>query len=70
MTPAVRWEYHTLRLAASFWGGTVDNDKMRHELNALGAHGWELVNVVETNGGDGSTNAIHFVFKRPVGRAS
>ena len=61
----MRWEYQTLKVKPSFWLGKVDNDDLRGQLNELGAQGWELVTVLDTNYGEGTTHEIVFVFKRP-----
>lgn len=63
--PPMRWEYQTLKMKPSFWAGKVDGDELRDRLNELGAQGWELVAVLDTNMAQGSTQEIHFLFKRP-----
>jgi hypothetical protein len=63
----MRWEYRTETLhAGGFFSGLVDGQKMDDELNRLGAHGWELVSVFDTNKYEGGTLEIVAVFKRSL----
>jgi hypothetical protein len=59
------WEYTTLMLAATgFFGGDVDGDALTDKLNELGAQGWELVTMFDTNMAHGRTNDVVAVLKR------
>jgi hypothetical protein len=40
--PARRWEYHVLRVGPKA--------RAEHQLNELGAKGWQLVQAIETDG--------------------
>jgi len=40
--PARRWEYHVLRIGPKA--------RAEHQLNELGSKGWQLVQVIETDG--------------------
>ena len=64
----MNWEYKTVQLKAKgVMGGLVDQEAFEASLNELGARGWELVNVFDTNYGYGTTRLIVAVFKRPRG---
>jgi Domain of unknown function (DUF4177) len=64
------WEYTTVMLAATgFLGGNVDADALTEKLNALGAQGWELVAMFDTNMAHGRTNDVVAVLKRPRERS-
>ena len=45
----------------------MDHRKVGEDLNQLGAEGWELVNVFDTNDRSGRTVQLVGVFKRPIG---
>ena len=65
----MNWEYTTVMLAATgFLGGNVDGDALTGKLNELGAQGWELVAMFDTNMAHGRTNEVVAVLKRPRGR--
>ena len=63
----MRFEYITFKIAASGWlaGGDLDGDAFNERLNDLGAEGWELVSVFDTNMGHGRTRDVVAVLKRP-----
>lgn len=64
----MNWEYKTVKMKArGVFGGEVDTDELEARLNELGARGWELVNVFDTNHGYGQSRLIIAVFKRPRG---
>jgi hypothetical protein len=64
----MNWEYKTVQLKAKgVMGGLIDQEEFEASLNELGARGWELVNVFDTNYGYGTTRLIVAVFKRPRG---
>lgn len=62
----MRWEYTTMQVKAKgfFLGGAFDASEFQNELNKLGAEGWELVSVFDTNMVQGQTRDIVAVFKR------
>lgn len=64
-----RWEYKTIKMdAKGLMGGIVDIDKFDRMLNELGALGWNLVSVFDTNmTAGGASREIVAVLKRPVG---
>jgi hypothetical protein len=63
------WEYTTFMLAATgLLGGNVDGDVLTAKLNELGAEGWELVSMFDTNRAQGRTRDVVAVLKRPRGR--
>lgn len=57
-----RWEYKTVGLRGN------SPEKHERELNEVGAHGWELVNVVEAPRGNWARTSSKTVayFKRAV----
>ncbi|QIF05601.1 DUF4177 domain-containing protein [Roseimicrobium sp. ORNL1] len=62
-----RWEYKTIKLAATgFLGGLLDTAAFENVLNGLGWDGWELVSAFDTNQSGGVTRDVVAVFKRPV----
>lgn len=64
-----RWEYKTIKVEAKgMMGGVVDTDGFDALLNGLGAQGWNLVSVFDTNMVvQGATREIVAVFKRSLG---
>jgi hypothetical protein len=64
----MRWEYKTVKLAATgFWlGGNLDEVRFTAMLNELGRGGWELVSAFDTNQSHGSTRDVVAIFKRPL----
>ncbi len=64
----VLWEYMVLKVEAYsgfFAGRVVDTDALSAELNHLGARGWELVSMFEVQTGQGRTNSVNAILKRP-----
>ncbi len=62
-----KFEYKTFQAKEEgFWGSTLNTEKIELYLNRLGSEGWELVSVLETNHGHGSTNQIVFLLKREM----
>lgn len=62
-----QYEYKTLYTdAKGFWGGKVDKDTFEHDLNKLGAQGWELVSTVPSAESHGTTRWIISIFKRKI----
>jgi hypothetical protein len=64
-----RWEYKTVKMEATgMLGGVVDTGRFDTLLNGLGAQGWNLVSVFDTNmAANGATRDIVAVFKRKLG---
>lgn len=62
-----RWEYHVLSLTTSgFLGPKVDIQSLYVRLNELGEQGWEVVSAAPITIGEGRTQEVMFVLKRPV----
>jgi Domain of unknown function (DUF4177) len=63
----MKWEYITVLFTATgFWlGGKLDGEAFNSKLNELGADGWELVSVFDTNMLQGQTRDVIAVLKRP-----
>jgi hypothetical protein len=49
-----------------FLGPDVPADKIQRALDEIGADGWELVSVVDTNMHRGASDELLFFFKRPA----
>jgi hypothetical protein len=49
-----------------FLGGKLDGERFNNHLNGLGAEGWELVSVFDTNFIQGGTRDVVAVLKRPM----
>ncbi len=62
----MRWEYFSMKVGTSFWLGEINDGRLISEMNALGAEGWELVATLGTTIGEGRSNEIVLLFKRPV----
>ena len=64
-----RWEYQTITFDFSGWftrAGNVDGQAIAETLNKVGADGWELVSMFDTNRTDGATRFVVAVLKRPL----
>jgi hypothetical protein len=62
-----KWEYQTLKVEPGGWfGGKVDTDDLRAEMNRMGAEGWELVSAFDTASGQGASREVVAIFKRPL----
>ena len=63
----MKWEYRTIKLAATgFWmGGKIDEAKLDQMMTDLGTQGWELASAFDTNEAYGSTRDVVVIFKRP-----
>ncbi len=62
-----RWQYKTVKVEAEGWmGGIVNVQELDDVLNDLGAQGWELTSVFDTNMAQGASREIVAVFKRPA----
>jgi hypothetical protein len=61
------FEYDIFSIAWGHGGGKAET-KIRNELNARGANGWELVGMTrdESPDDDHSEEVVLFVFKRPA----
>ncbi len=63
----MKWEYKSLKLAASGWmGGKFDEDELEKLMNELGRKEWEMVSAFDTNQGSGQTRDIVILFKRSL----
>lgn len=63
-----RWEYNTVIFEQRwFSSGKLDGAAFQAKLDGMGAEGWELVSVFDTNRHEGSTLQVVAVFKRPRG---
>ena len=63
----MKWEYKTIKLATTgFAGGKLDETRLEHFMNELGAQGWELVSAFDTNQLRGETRDVVVIFKRPL----
>lgn len=64
-----RWEYKTIKMETTgMMGGVVETETLDAHLNALGAEGWNLVSVFDTNMAvNGATREVVAVFKRSCG---
>lgn len=62
----MHWEYKAVTTTATgFWaGGKIDATALIDHLNALGAEGWELVSVFDTNMHQGVTRDVFAILKR------
>ena len=61
----MKWEYQTIKInAKGFLGGKFDEQQFDSMMNDMGAQGWELVSVFDTNQGYGATRDVVAVFKR------
>jgi hypothetical protein len=61
-----RWDYNTVVFEQGwFSSGRLDGAKFQAKLETMGAEGWELVSVFDTNRHEGSTLQVVAVFKRP-----
>ncbi|HUT02631.1 MAG TPA: DUF4177 domain-containing protein [bacterium] len=64
----MKWEYKTLKLAATgFSGGKINQAKLERSINVLGSEDWELVTSFVTAQGSGYTKDVFLLFKREVG---
>ena len=63
-----RWEYEVLKVEpGGFFGGKIDAEQLKAQLNQLGQAGWELVNSFETNMSEGRSREVLLMLKRPLG---
>jgi hypothetical protein len=65
----MKWSYHVFKFSPTgsiFRGGKIDDNWLAQELNALGDEGWELAGVFTSAIGQGATNEVAVVMKRPV----
>jgi hypothetical protein len=65
MMPPMKWEYQTIKLAATgFMGGKVNESQLDQKMNELGAQGWELAAAFDTDIAGGGTRDVVVIFKR------
>lgn len=62
----MKWEYMTLMFASTGFllGGNLDAQRLTDRLNELGAEGWELVSVFDTNMRSGQSKDVYAILKR------
>ena len=58
---AERWKYTVVEVKAGFLTGGVNVERMQEALDRLGAQGWELVQVLQTQ----PFRHTQLVLKRP-----
>jgi hypothetical protein len=63
----MKWEYMSVMFSTAgfFLSGDLNCQAFTDRLNELGAEGWELVSVFDTNNA-GSTLEVVAVLKRPL----
>jgi hypothetical protein len=63
----MKWEYMSVMFSTAgfFVSGQLDGQAFTDRLNDLGAEGWELVSVFDTNN-YGNTLEVVAVLKRPL----
>ena len=61
-----RWEYKSIKMETTgVMGGVVDTETLDAQLNALGAEGWNLISVFDTNMAvNGASREVVAVLKR------
>lgn len=60
-----KYEYKVIKTTEEgFWDPKVDEKNVETEMNKLGAEGWELTSVIDTNNYQGKTKEIVLFFKR------
>lgn len=65
--PRQRWEYHVISLdTRGIFGANVDLQSLYGKLNELGEDGWEVVSSSPINAGQGYSQEVLFVLKRPL----
>jgi hypothetical protein len=63
--PNERWEYRVMAMGIDgFFGPNIDIDQLRQYLDQAGDDGWELVNIVPINRGEGRTGELMGILKR------
>lgn len=64
-SPNQRWDYYVMHVDVSgFFGPNINPQQLGDYLSEAGNDGWELVNTVDINQGEGRTTAILAIFKR------
>ncbi len=62
-----RYEYRMVTTDTKGWGGgIVDVQSTQEMLGEMGEQGWELVSVVSTHMGQGTTRCVVHYFKREI----
>jgi hypothetical protein len=64
-----KWNYHVFKFSPSgaiFKGAKIDDQSLAKELNALGAEGWEMGGVFSSAMGQGATNEVAIMMKKPA----
>jgi hypothetical protein len=63
-----RWDYHVFKFSPAgtlLRGGKIDDRWLSEELNALGKEGWEVTGIITSAIGQGATNEVAVLMKRP-----
>jgi hypothetical protein len=66
---STKWTYHVFKFSPSgalFRGGKINDEWLVKELNALGTEGWEVAGVFSSAIGQGATNEVAVMMKKPV----
>jgi hypothetical protein len=63
MSRVDRWKYNVARVKANPFTGTLRAEALQEELERHGNQGWELVQIVRSQGGWGCAQLI---FKKPA----
>ncbi len=65
----MKYEYSTVVFdtTAFFIGSKLNHERFHEKLNEYGREGWELVNALDLNRGNGVTYEVIAIFKRPLG---
>jgi hypothetical protein len=62
-----KFEYNIISLQdEGFWAVEFDWEKLKEELNSLGAEGWEVVSAVDINTGHGRSRDVNILLKREL----
>ena len=65
--PHQKWEYHIISLdTRGIFGANVDFQSLYTRLNELGDDGWEVVSAAPVSAGQGYSQEVLFVLKRPL----
>ncbi|MBC8161326.1 MAG: DUF4177 domain-containing protein [Roseiflexaceae bacterium] len=65
--PHPQWEYHVISLnTVGLLSANVDIQSLYTRLNELGQDGWELVSAAPISAGQGYSQEVLFVLKRPL----
>ena len=64
----MKWEYQTIKVdaRAGWTSNGLNVTEFDKVMNRLGSKGWELVSAFDTNMGEGRTEDVVAIFKRPA----